>query len=358
MSRRPLTEDQKQAYAAQRTQLLEQLQAQIADKVTALTSSDQWQAWLRIASRFHHYSFNNTLLIWSQRPDATTVAGYTTWQKLGRQVTKGEHGIRIMAPVTRRLPKTKPDGSPVLDDAGKPVTTVQIVGVKPASVFDISQTTGDPIPEPPRPQLLTGQAPDGLWDALASQVTARGYQLERGDCAGANGFTDYTTHTVRIRDDVDDAQAVKTLAHELGHILLHEPSVDAPTSRALCRGQREVEAESVAHLVTATHGLDSSQYTFIYLAGWAEEALPHHPEGTTVTDVITQTGTRVLRAAHQMLDDAPCPSRTVGVGEQLALTVSRSVAADRGLREALGVERRMAVEPPATTPVLTIAPAR
>lgn len=358
MTRRPLTEDQKQAYAAQRTQQLEQLQAQIADKVTTLTRSDQWQAWLRIASRFHQYSFNNTLLIWSQRPDATTVAGYTTWQKLGRQVTKGEHAIRIMAPVTRRLPKTKPDGSPVLDDAGKPVTTVQIVGVKPASVFDISQTTGDPLPEPPRPQLLTGQAPDGLWDALASQVTARGYQLQRGDCAGANGFTNYTTHTVRIRDDVDDAQAVKTLAHELGHILLHEPSIDTSTSQALCRGQREVEAESVAHLVTATHGLDSSQYTFTYLASWAEEALPQQPAGASVSDVIAQTGSRVLKAAHLILDATSLQTAADAVTGQLAAAVARDIAADRSLREAAAIGSRPTPVMPAASPTNRLTPAR
>ena len=118
MARRPPTEAQK----AERAEQLEHLHAQIADKVADLTSSAQWQAWLRVASRFHQYSFNNTILIWTQRPDATLVAGYSTWQKsFHRQVTRGEHGIRILAPVTGRLPKLKPDDTPVLDDKGKPV---------------------------------------------------------------------------------------------------------------------------------------------------------------------------------------------------------------------------------------------
>lgn len=268
------------------------------------------------------------ILIWTQRPDATLVAGYTTWQKsFHRQVTRGEHGIRILAPVTRRFPKLKPDGTPLLDDKGKPVMATQIVGVKPTSVFDISQTTGDPVPEPPRPALLTGQAPDGLWRALATLVGDRGFRLERGDCHGANGYTDYTTRTVKIRDDVDDAQAVKTLAHELGHVLLHNPAVGQASIQ--CRGTKEVEAESVAHLVTAAHGLDSSQYTFTYVAGWAEQALPHHPEGTTVPDVIHTTGTRVLKTAHQILDATAAPDSTRPVGQALAETVARNVAADR-----------------------------
>ncbi|WP_094765138.1 ArdC-like ssDNA-binding domain-containing protein [Luteococcus japonicus] len=323
MARRPPTEDQK----AERAQQLEHLHAQIADKVADLTSSEQWQAWLRVASRFHQYSFNNTILIWTQRPDATLVAGYTTWQKsFHRQVTRGEHGIRILAPVTRRLPKTNADGTPLLDDKGKPVMTTQIVGVKPTSVFDISQTTGDPVPEPPQPALLTGQALDGLWQALATLVGEQGFRLERGDCCGANGYTDYTTRTVKVRDDVDDAQAVKTLAHELGHVLLHQPTTDADP---VCRGSREVEAESVAYLVTAAHGLDSSQYTFTYVAGWAEQALPHHPEGTTIADVIHTTGARVLKTAHQILDATAAPDNTQPVAQALTEAVTRNVAADR-----------------------------
>ena len=228
--------------------------------------------------------------------------------------------------MTGRLPKLKPDDTPVLDDKGKPVMATQIVGVKPASVFDISQTTGDPVPEPPRPTLLTGQAPDGLWRALATLVGDRGFRLERGDCRGANGYTDYTTRTVKIRDDVDDAQAVKTLAHELGHVLLHNPTTDATP---VCPGSREVEAESVAYLVTAAHGLDSSQYTFTYVAGWAEQALPHHKEGTSIADVIHTTGTRVLKTAHQILDATAAPDNTRTIGQALAETVARNVAADR-----------------------------
>ena len=133
-------------------------------------------------------------------------------------------------------------------------------------MFDVSQTEGDPLPEV-APALLAGQAPAGLWDALAAQVTARGYTLERGECGHANGWTNPTTRTIRVRGDVDEAQAVKTLVHELAHIECGHVA-DLPTY-TLCRGRCEVEAESVAYVVGAAAGMDTAGYSFAYVAGWA-----------------------------------------------------------------------------------------
>lgn len=183
---------------------------------------------------------------------------------------QGETGIRIFAPVTRRVDQVKRDGSPVVDAAGRPVRSVEVVGYRLASVFDVSQTSGRELVEPPRPQLLTGQAPAGLWDRLQGLLEDRGFRVERGDCGGANGLTRYDERLVRVRADVDDAQAVRTLAHEAGHVLLHSPQANQGVAQ--CRGRVEVEAESVAYLVTAAHGLDAAQYTFTYVAGWAESA--------------------------------------------------------------------------------------
>ena len=129
---------------------------------------------------------------------------------------------------------------------------------------DVAQTSGQPLPEPPRPQLLRGQAPEGLWDQLAGVVAAHGYRLERGDCHDTNGFTDFLTRTVRVRDDVDDAQAVKTLAHEVGHVQLHSPQDFGGKLTGWCRGVAEVEAESFAYLVTTSRGMDTGAYTFPY----------------------------------------------------------------------------------------------
>ncbi|MCT1459369.1 ImmA/IrrE family metallo-endopeptidase [Aestuariimicrobium sp. p3-SID1156] len=201
--------------------------------------------------------------------------------------------------MTKRVPVLDKAGTPILDKAGEPVKQAQIVATKLVSVFDVSQTSGEPIAEPPSPVLLEGEAPEGLWDRLAELVTARGYTLERGDCGGANGVTIYDTRTVRVRADVDDAQAVKTLAHELGHVLLHEPGAQ-DEARMFCRGRFEVEAESVAYLVTHAHGLDSGQYTFSYVAGWGRSEVSR--TGKTWAEVVAETGSRVIKAAHQILE--------------------------------------------------------
>ena len=137
---------------------------------------------------------------------------------------------------------------------------------------------------------MTGEAPPGLWDALAAAVEAEGFRVSHGDCGGANGLTIYGSNEVRVRPDLDAAAQVKTLAHELAHVLLHRPEEREPLA---CRGVTQVEAESVAHLVTRAHGLDSAQYTFNYVAGWAHEAA--RPDGPTVGDVVRRTGERVIR---------------------------------------------------------------
>jgi len=319
------------------------LHERLTEQVAALRTGQDWRAWLDVAGRFHTYSFNNTLLIYAQNPEATAVAGYGAWKALGRQVDKGERGIQILAPVIRRTHRddqtsgteeksvgraaaergrsTPPAPAPPGEDAAA-VGERRVAGYRVAYVWDVTQTSGDPLPTRPLPQLLGGQAPPGLWDALATVVTDHGFTLQRGDCGPANGWTNFTTHTVRVRDDVDDAQAVKTLAHELGHVLLHHPTDPDHSSTADCRGRGEVEAESVAYLVAAEHGLATDGYTFAYVAGWAADVDHERPE-----DVVRDTGTRVLTAARTILAvtnpepmvDADLAAR-VHAGVQLAAT--------------------------------------
>lgn len=253
----------------------EQLDAamqRLSEGVASLRASSGWKAWLDVAATMPNYSLNNQLLIVMQKPDATMVAGFNRWKELGRHVRKGQTSIRILAPCTRKVDVLNPDHTVKKDPAtGKAITANQVVGFRAVPVFDVSQTDGDPIPEMPRPVLLEGQAPAGLWDALADQVREAGFELSRAENAmtlgGANGVTDYASRSVRIRADVSDAQAVKTLAHELGHVLLHDP--DGASWKVQCRGEKEVEAESVAYLIAAHAGLDASEYTFGYVAGWA-----------------------------------------------------------------------------------------
>lgn len=262
---------------------LETLHQTLTDGVVALTESDAWTSWLRVAAKFHRYSFNNQMLILCQRPDATLVNSYKRWGEIGRQVRKGERSIGILAPSTYREKD---------ETTGEEKTRVR--GFRVVSVFDIAQTDGDPVPEEPLPVLLEGEAPRGLWDALTTVAEARGYTVDRGDCRGANGYTDPAAHMIRVRDDVSDAQAVKTLAHECGHVILdHVSDLDA---YQMHRGIAEVEAESVAWLVAQMHGLPTDDYTLPYVAGWA---------GGTADETaakIRESGERVIKAARMISD--------------------------------------------------------
>ncbi len=266
---------------------LRALHHQLESAFAELVSSDEWTHMLTTAARFHQYSPANILLILRQRPDATRVAGYRAWQSVGRQVRRGEHGIAILAPCTYAA--RHDEEAEAVD--GEPTRVLR--GFKIAHVFDLAQTDGDPLPDV-RPALLDGDAPAGLWEALAAQVTAEGFTLQRGDCRPANGRTDYTARTVTIRDDVSDAQAAKTLAHELAHVLLHDG-----TEYALgCRGLVEVEAESVAYVVATASGLPTDAYTLPYVARWANGNV----------NAIKATAERVISTAHAVLsaiDPAP-----------------------------------------------------
>ncbi|MCA0308838.1 MAG: ArdC family protein [Actinobacteria bacterium] len=322
MSRGPAKED----WQAARRESLERMHADLAARVGSMDSLTEWQSWLKFTQSFHRYSFNNTVLIWMQRPDATAVAGYRAWLARGRQVRRGEKAIQVFAPVTQRAPRLDSAGNPVYGTDGKPVIETRMVGVKPASVFDVSQTEGAPLPEQPDVTPLTGEAPLGLWASLVGYCESKGYAVSRGDCGSANGLTRFDSHEVLVRPDINDAQAVKTLAHEAAHVTLHEKLEDRT-----CRGLIEVEAESVAFLVTAAHGLDSSQYTFNYVAGWAHQAKALDPEGPNVEEIVQATGQRVVTAADQILNATrPGPSVTeVAVGS-LALEIEPKV--ERALR--------------------------
>jgi DNA primase len=256
----------------------EELLAQLHAGVEKLTTGEDWRRMLDISSQLHAYSFGNVLLISGQRPDATMVAGYKRWQELGRQVRRGERSIRILAPVIVKRE----------DDNGD-VTRV-VVGFRATGVFDVSQTDGPELPDT-MPRLLDGEAPSGLWDALAAQVEARGFTLDRGPCGSANGLTDFGARSVRVRADVSTAQAAKTLAHELAHVLLHGPK---EVRYFACRGRCEVEAESVAYVVAGWAGLPTDGYSFPYVAHWAEGDWKR----------VQETGTDVLQAVRSIIADA------------------------------------------------------
>ena len=244
-----------------------------------LTTSDAWQRMLTTAARFHSYSVGNILLIAAQRPDATRVAGLRTWNSLGRKVNKGEHGIRIIVPITR-----KHTDETTGEDAQ------QICGFSVGTVFDESQTSGDDL-DPIAPLLLTGTAPDGLADKVCALIESEGFTVTHGDCRPANGLTSWITRTVTIRDDLEPAAQLKTLLHEAGHVLDHAPEI---LTEPTCRGIKEVEAESIAFIVSATLGLDTAKYSFPYVAHWAQ--------GVGELAAVQATAERVITHARKILN--------------------------------------------------------
>ncbi len=305
----------KDARAARETKL-DALRDRLTGAVEQLVSGEDWARALEFAARFRARSFANTILIFTQHQEAyrlglvpnpvpSHVAGYRQWQQLGRQVSKGQRGYQILAPVTGRFASATPQDAESWRRLGKgekprvgETVRTKMVGVRPAYAWDASQTTSDPIPEPPAPRLLEGQAPAGLWEGLAAQVQSAGFELrllaDASKIFGANGLTDYNNRVVSVRADMDPAAQVKTLAHELGHVLLHGP--DAGEARQH-RGIGEVEAESVALMVGAAHGMDTSGYTVPYVSTWAARV-----EGQDPVEVVKATGERVRKTALGILE--------------------------------------------------------
>jgi hypothetical protein len=163
----------------------------------------------------------------------------------------------------------------------------QVRGFRVVHVFDISQTEGEDLPDldAVRPKLLDAEAPEGIWDALVAQANAAGFEVIRNRRGSENGYCDFTAKQIAVRPDVAPAQAVKTLSHELGHALLH--SDELPRSKEVA----EVEVESVAYIVCDAIGLDSGDYSFAYVARWAEGS----------TDLLKETGERVIACAKSIL---------------------------------------------------------
>lgn len=300
----------------QREAKLDELHEKLTGAVERLVTGDDWADALRFAARFRSRSFNNVLLIWEQHqaafgqgrvpePFPTYVAGYKQWQQLGRQVEKGQAGYQILAPVTGRFASANPSDPASWrrlnrGEKPKPGETVRskMVGVRPAYVWDVSQTAGDPLPEKPEPRLLTGKAPEGLREGLAGRIEAEEFELlwvpHEGMIGGANGLTNFETRQVAVRTNMDDAAQVKTEGHELAHVLMHGP--DAEEARQH-RGIGEVEAESVALMIGAAHGMDTSEYTIPYVAGWAAAV-----DGKNPVEVVQAAGERIRKTAIDILD--------------------------------------------------------
>lgn len=277
----------------EREQRIATLMSTLETAVATLATDEGWLNYLATAARFGaNWSANNTMLIMIQAAERgftpTVVRRAEAWKKLGYSPKAGEKALWIWEPRHRRLTAEEAEklGPAGYDNNGKP----KFVPTRPfpSPRFDISQTTA-PANAVTGATLLTGDDPTQAWDAIAAQIHAAGYVIERGACGGANGYTDAAAKVVRVRADVDDAQAVKTLTHELAHIALDHVADYQEYLRH--RGLMETEAESVAYIVLGALGLDTSAYSVPYVAGWSSGK----PE------LLAETAARVTRMADQIL---------------------------------------------------------
>ena len=243
--------------------------------IAELFTSERYQEYLKTMSKFHNYSFNNTLLIAMQRPDATLVTGYRNWQSMGRQVKKGEKGITIIAPAPIKRKKEQTvldqDQKPVIGPDGKPKTEeveITLPCFKAITVFDIEQTTGEPI-QTLAPEILTAAVED--FDLFLQAIREISPVPIRFDAieGSANGYYHNLNKEIVIKKDMSQSQTLKTAIHETAHARLHDREIMESQGIEKDRLTKEVEAESVAYCVCSAFELDTSEYSFPYIAGWS-----------------------------------------------------------------------------------------
>ncbi|MEU0236043.1 MULTISPECIES: ArdC-like ssDNA-binding domain-containing protein [unclassified Streptomyces] len=297
-----LTPEQRAEIDEKRKAEVKGLQEQLTAAVVEFASSEGWAVLLKKMARrsriVRKYSFRNSMLIFAQCPHATEVRGYNEWKARGRQVRKGERGIRILAPNT--VTPRDENGEPQKDEHGN---DKRITFFRPISVFDVSQTEGkEPEPEtvadgvklPELNAKVQGTAPAQFMDRLTLCLKSLGYTVEHGHTGSADGYADPTTRTVRIGLGFPEAHQAAVLAHETGHVQLDHTADMAEYQQH--RGKMETEAESVAYVVCAVAGLDSSATSLSYIAGWAGKT----PE--KIEETMIEVGQRVTEAVGAILE--------------------------------------------------------
>ncbi len=241
----------------ERGERIHALMDRLSEGVAAIQSSPDFVWYLRAAAKFHGYSYRNILLILLQRPDATLVAGYKTWQALGRNVRRGEHGITIFAPIPYTTTR-------INDETGE-AEPQRALWFRPATVFDISQTDGEPIPQPVEPTILAGDDEAALYATFVSVAEHHGLTVTQRDPDDADqsrlGCYSRARRLIYVRAN-PPRQMLKTLIHELSHHLDPDLTLSAAP-------ERETVAEAAAFIVADHFGIDTGAYSFPYIAGWS-----------------------------------------------------------------------------------------
>lgn len=274
--------------------------------VEELFTSNRYQEFLKTMAKFHNYSFNNTMLIAMQRPDATLVTSYKNWQSMGRQVMKGEKGITIIAPAPYKKMKEKEvldeNQRPIMGTDGKPKTEqveVTVPHFKAVTVFDIAQTSGEPI-QTLAPELLTAAVQD--FDSFMQAIQKISPVPIRFDeiAGNANGYYHNADKEIVIKKGLSESQTLKIAIHETAHAKLHDREIMESLGVEKDRLTKEVEAESVAYCVCSSFGLDTSDYSFPYIAGWSSSR--EMKEMKASMDVIRRTAGEMIDQLTEELE--------------------------------------------------------
>lgn len=282
---------------------------QITDKlekgVKDVFQSDKYKQFLNVMAKFPRYSVNNTMLIMMQRPDAQLCQSFTGWKQMGRYVKKGEKGISILAPapykIEREQTKLDEKGRPVFDADGEPVkekVEVTIRAFKVVKTFDLSQTDGKELPTI-GPSELVGNIegyPKLLQALQEISPVPVSFELIDGD---AKGFYHLEDKKIVVQDGMSEVQTIKTLLHEMAHQKLHDKD-NVPEAKDISRNGKEVEAESVEYVVCQHYGINTSDYSFSYVAGWSEGK--ETPELKASLDKIRQTASEFIYQIDQKME--------------------------------------------------------
>lgn len=259
-----------QKHREEQEEQIKALSEQLEKGIKEVFTSEKYKAYLSTMEKFHSYSFNNSILIYLQRPNATRIAGFKTWQSLERQIKKGEKGIRIFAPrpykAIRDVEAVDPGtGEVLLDPTGKPIMEKEVrsyVRFIPVKVFDVSQTEGKALPT--LTEELKGEAPN--YEVLMAAIKEAAQVPIRFDTwtESKKGYYNLSNQEIVIKSGMSEKQTVKTAIHETAHSILH-----TDPEQMKDRATKEVEAESVAFIVCQHFRLDTSDYSFGYVAGWS-----------------------------------------------------------------------------------------
>ena len=290
-------------------QKVQEITEKLEQGIKELFESEKYKTYLNTMSKFHNYSFNNTMLIAMQKPDATLVAGFKAWQKnFDRHVKKGEKGIRILAPAPYKIKEERDKIDPVtqellLDKNGNPQkeeVEITIPAFRAVSVFDLSQTDGKPIPELTAKELLSDV--EGYQDMIRAVEAISPVPIELEEIAGdSKGYYDREAKRIAVQENMSESQTLKTMIHEVAHSKLHSKEVEQDEQMRKDRNTKEVEAESVAYTVCQHFGVDTSDYSFGYIAGWSSGR--DTKELRSSMDTIRRTASELITGIEEQLQE-------------------------------------------------------